>query len=155
MMLDRLEYIRSKIDIRLSQMDEDSRKYAIIHLYGVSQYASMLALQRGLDVELSAIAGMLHDIAQYQENIYQGHAERSGILAKELLMNTGMFQPDEITIIVQAIHHHSDKTNRHGPYDELLKDADVLQHYFYHPNQQISASEQYRLYYLLEAIKQK
>ena len=34
-------------------------------------------------------------------------------------------------IITTAISHHSDKNALHGPYDELLKDADVMDHCFY------------------------
>ena len=35
---------------------------------------------------------------------------------------------DEQTIIKSAIYHHSDKHHVHVEYDELLKDADVIQH---------------------------
>jgi len=35
---------------------------------------------------------------------------------------------DEIDIIITAISRHNDKNTVHKPYDELLKDADVMSH---------------------------
>ena len=36
-------------------------------------------------------------------------------------------------MIQSGIAHHSDKAGVHGPFEELMKDADVLQHYLYDP----------------------
>ena len=40
----------------------------------------------------------------------------------------------------------------HGPYDELLKDADVLQHYLYNTSDPIQENERLRLTVLLKEL---
>lgn len=150
--MDRLEYVRVRVDRILQKIeDEESRKYAYIHLYGVSQFASMLAKQQGLNMELCAIAGMLHDISTYIEGYSSKHALVSSEYSKNLLEKTQIFHADEIDVITQAIAHHSDKEQIDGPYEELLKNADVLQHYFYNPSQ-FPKKEQTRLDNLLEKL---
>ena len=47
----------------------------------------------------------------------------------------------EIETIATAIAKHSDKQAIHEPYDELLKDADVMSHCFYNPDFPISEWE--------------
>lgn len=150
--MDRLEYVRVRVDRILQKIeDEESRKYAYIHLYGVSQFAAMLAKRQGLNMELCAIAGMLHDISTYMEGYCGKHALLSSEYSKDLLEKTQIFNDDEIAVITQAIAHHSDKEQIDGPYEELLKNADVLQHYFYNPSQ-FPKKEQSRLDTLLETF---
>lgn len=45
-----------------------------------------------------------------------------------ILAKTGLFSVCEIGNITRAIANHSDKENVGLPLDEVLKDADVLQH---------------------------
>ena len=51
----------------------------------------------------------------------------------------------EVNIITQAIFNHRDKQNIHDQYDELIKDADVLQHFFYNSTLPIFEHEKNRL----------
>lgn len=149
--MDRLEYIRSKTDRILDNMTNDiSCKLAYIHLYGASQMAALLAKKRKLDIELACIAAMLHDISQYETGQHNDHAKLSAIRAEEILRNSEAFSDEEITIITSAIAFHSDKQNKHGDYEELLKDCDVLAHYFYNVNVPINNGDKVRLFYLLE-----
>lgn len=61
--MNRLECICNIVDRVLIERPElDHRHNGYVHLHGVSQFCSLLALKRGLDVELCAVAGMLHDI---------------------------------------------------------------------------------------------
>lgn len=154
--MDRLELVRMLVDQEIAKLSEESeRKYAYIHTYGVAQACSMLAALRKVDIELACISAMLHDIAIYKENSpHKDHANRSGIIAKEILEQTNVFEEREITIITHAILSHSDKANRHdGALAELLKDGDVLQHYLYNVNIEISSKDKVRLFYLLEELK--
>jgi hypothetical protein len=50
-----------------------------------------------------------------------------------------------VNTICQAILHHRAKGEVHAPMDELLKDADVLQHYLYNPGLKQQASEEPRI----------
>ena len=43
-----------------------------------------------------------------------------------------------ITNLLSVISKHNDKQAIHEPYDEILKDADVLSHCFYNPDFPIS-----------------
>ena len=152
--MDRLEYIRSKTDRILDTMQDDvSCKLAYVHLYGVSQMAALLAKKRKLNVELCCIAAMLHDISQYETGIHANHAYASSIRAKEILLATQEFSEEEINIITSAIAFHSDKHETHGDYEELLKDSDVLAHYFYNVNVPINEHDKVRLFYLLEELQ--
>ena len=48
--MSRLKELRNYIDEQLKKIeDEDERKSAIVHLYGVSLAATMIAKKRGLD----------------------------------------------------------------------------------------------------------
>lgn len=153
--MDRLELIREQTDAVIQKLvKEEERKFAYIHTYGVAQAAAMLATLRKLDVELCCIAAMLHDIALYAQNCpHLGHAQRSAEYAKLLLEKMEVFSEEEIRILTHVISVHSDKMNRHdGPISELLKDADVLQHYLYNPKIELSEKDKVRLFYLLEDL---
>jgi uncharacterized protein len=104
-----------------------------VHLYGVSAICTLLAVRRGLDVELCAVAGMLHDIATYETGDSHDHGRRGSVRARELLGELGGFSVEEVAAVADTIAVHSDKALVHGSMEELLKDADVLQHFLYNP----------------------
>lgn len=105
------------------------KKNAYDHLFGVSSICTLLAHQRHLDIELSAIIGLLHDYSTYITGTSFDHAYRSSMMVKQLL-NDLNFDEKEISIIVEAIKNHSDKDKIHDEYSELIKDADVLHQHF-------------------------
>lgn len=155
--MDRLEEIRMEADRVIMQLNQGEQKFAFIHLYAVSQFAAMLALMHHADTELCQVAAMLHDIAVYANNVPQkNHAQKSALLAKEMLIKNGHFSEEEITTIVHAIAVHSDKQVRDDTVcAEILKDADVLAHYLYNPKIPMSERDQVRLYYLLETLQKE
>ena len=133
--MNRLENIRQTVDHLLRQQpDEVERRCGFVHLYGVSAICALLAVRRGLDVELCATAGMLHDISAYETGDSTDHARRGASRARELLAEAGGFSSSEISSIAGAILTHSIKNQIDDPMAELLKDADVLQHYLYNPS---------------------
>lgn len=133
--MNRLEQLRLTVDrILRQQANETDRRCGCVHLYGVSSACALLAVSRGLDVELCPAAGMLHDISSYETGDSTDHAHRSASRAEEVLEESGAFSSDEIQSISEAIFLHSDKSTIHGPVPELLKDADVLQHFLYNPS---------------------
>lgn len=132
--MNRLEQVREIIDKLIQQVSHPGRRRCgFVHLYGVSATAVLLARLRGLDEEIAGVFGMLHDLATYETGDSNNHGPRSAVLAKQILDSTSAFSSEEITIIQSAISNHPDKKNIHEPYDELLKDADVLQHDIYNP----------------------
>ena len=143
--MNRLEVVRSQADSALTAVrDDEERRCAVVHLYGVSQGCALLALRRGENAELAAVAGMLHDLSAYTTGIRADHAAHGAILAAQLLRDTALFTEKEITCICEAIAHHSDKTDTHASFDEVLKDADVLQHALYAPCAAVTEKERAR-----------
>jgi uncharacterized protein len=127
-----VESVRQVVDgILRQQPDVEERRCGFVHLYGVAQSCALLALKRGLDPELCTIAGMLHDVWSYKTGDATDHAELGSVEAGEIMSELGCFTETEIATVGTAIAHHSDKGGVHNVVDELLKDADVLQHYLY------------------------
>jgi uncharacterized protein len=130
--MDRLEKLRQVVDeILRQQPDLEERRCGFVHLYGVAQTCALLAQKRGFDPLVCAVMGMLHDIATYRSGDPNNHARRSAVEAAVILKDTGGFSQEEIDQICQAISTHSAKDQVDGALAELLKDADVLQHYLY------------------------
>lgn len=128
--MNRLEKVRKVVDnILLKQLNIDERRCGYIHLYGVSSNGSLLALKRGLNSELCAIAGMLHDISRYKNGSDVEHARLSSLDARKIMNEIKSFSDEEINIVCSAISNHSNKQEIDDLYDEVLKDADVLTHY--------------------------
>ena len=143
--MDRIEKVREVVDEILLKMTKDeARRHAYLHLYGVSQACALLALKRKEDVELAVIAGMLHDIYTYANLDSRDHAHKGAEMAREILDSLHIFEEYEKDLICTAIYNHSDKSVVHGWLDEILKDADVMQHVLYNPLLDIKQHEQNR-----------
>ena len=133
----RIDSVRKLLDDDLKLInDEEIKRCAYVHLYGVGQAAAFLAMKRGYDkntAELADVAGMLHDYAKYIYNEEENHAEKSANCAREVLSKIPEFSISEIDQICEAIFNHSDKKEIGTYFDEILKDADEMQHYFRNP----------------------
>lgn len=151
--MNRLEKVREAVnDILEYHALEEDRGIAFIHLYGVSTFCSLLAIKRGLEPEMCAVAGMLHDIWTYKTGDSKGHAMHGAIEAKKIISELGIFTKEETKRICQMISTHSKKREFHDEYGELLKDADTLQHYLYNPSFKVIKKEKDRLLKLLKEL---
>jgi HD superfamily phosphodiesterase len=75
----RLESIKVLVNEMLLTIENTVKmRESCIHLYGVSAFASMLAMKRGQNPELAEIAGLLHDYYVYKTGIneFPGSAPR-------------------------------------------------------------------------------
>ena len=127
--MSRLKELRKYVDVEINKMeDQDKRTSAIAHLYGVSLAATMIAKKRGMDPEIASMAAMLHDLNAYKTGSYDDHAHLGSELAREILGKLGLTDETETDLICSAIYHHDDKLVVDGPMDEVLKDADVIDH---------------------------
>lgn len=143
--MNRIESVREYVDkVLLNMTDSEERRCAYVHLYGVAQACAMIATKRKLDLELSVIAGMLHDIYSYSAMDSADHAHKGSNMAIDILVSVGEFSDDEIKKICTAIYNHSDKDIINSEFDEMLKDADVMQHCLYNPLIEIKESEKAR-----------
>ena len=129
-MNNRLEILRSKVDDLILESGAHAGEF-FSHFYSVSKFAAVLALKRGLNPEIAQASGMLHDIYQVTGGTTEQHGAKGAVVAEGILRQIGLYTDEEIEIITTAIHWHSKKRKFHGPYDELLKDADVMSHFFY------------------------
>ena len=142
----RLKELRRFVDEELNRMeDPDKRTSAIAHLYGVSLSATILAKKRGLDTEIAAMAAMLHDLHAYKSGSYDDHAHLGAELARKVLDALKLTSPEETDVICSAIYHHDDKLVVDSPMDELLKDADVMDHCLKDISKPVKEKEQERL----------
>lgn len=143
--MNRVEKVRQIIDeILVNMTDHEERRCAYLHLYGVSQACALLSIKRKENVELAVIAGMLHDIYSYANMDSKDHAHKGAVMARNILDSLNIFSEEEKHLICTAIHNHSDKAIVHNSLDEILKDADVMQHVLYNPLFDIKQHEQKR-----------
>ena len=141
----RLKELRKYINSELEKMENtDDIISATNHLYGVSLAATILAKKRGLDPEIAAMAGMLHDMHAYKTGSYDDHAHKGADLAREILSELNLTSDEETDAICSAIYHHDDKYAIDAPMDELLKDADVIHHTMNDTSKAIKEKEQAR-----------
>ena len=141
----RLKELRKYVDRQLYKIeDEDKRTSAMVHLYGVSLAATMIAKKRGLAPEIASMAAMLHDLHAYKAGSYDDHAHKGADLAREILGELGLTDGTETDMICSAIYHHDDKLVVDSPMDEVLKDADVIHHCMNDLSKPIKEKEQAR-----------
>jgi uncharacterized protein len=108
--MNRLDEIRKIVDnMLMEQTNLEERRCGYVHLYGVSSTCSLLALKRGVNVELCAILGMLHDISSYKIGYSIDHAKLGSIEARKILNKIKCFSQEEIDIICSSIFSHSNK----------------------------------------------
>ena len=143
--MNRIEKVREVVDeFLLNMSNHEERRCAYLHLYGVAQACTLLAIKRKEDVELATIAGMLHDIYSYARMDSQDHAHKGAEMARDILDSLDIFTEDEKELICTAICNHSEKSMLHSGFDEILKDADVMQHVLYNPLFPVKQPEQKR-----------
>ncbi len=128
------------------------RDMAFIHTYGVAQLCSMLAAKRGLNPELAYISGLLHDIYTYYTGSSLCHAISGADMARVVIRVMNIFTDEEKAIILSSIFYHSDKAHIHDEYDEVLKDADAIQHYMNEACFHIFTPFRPRLFKVLEEL---
>ena len=143
--MSRLKELRKYVDAELNKMeDADKQTSAIAHLYGVSLVATMIAKKRGMDPEIASMAAMLHDLHAYKTGSYDDHAHKGADLAREILGELKLTDELETDIICSVIYHHDDKLVTDDPMDEVLKDADVIDHCLKDSSKSVKEKEQAR-----------
>ena len=129
-MQNRIEILRRYIEDFLysSRKDIRIRAFYYNHMVCVSQFCALIALRRGEDVELATMAGLLHDIYTFIYFDSTKHAKNGSILAREILDELKLTTEEETDKICSAVRHHSKKSGSFSPFDEVLIDADVMEH---------------------------
>ena len=142
--MDRIHAVENMAFTILDEIgDEVEKMEAIAHLSGVAKFSFLLASRRSVNPELAYISGILHDLYAFTHERKE-HALHGSVLALGVLKSLNTFNDDEIDAVVMAIKHHSDKTRVHDPLSEVLKDADVLDHFLSDPFQSPSVKDYQR-----------
>lgn len=129
--VERIESIRGLVqEMLLNSGGTCYKNKSGVHLYGVSNFASMLAIRRGQDQEVAGIAGLLQGYYFYKTGIKDFPGPNSADAVRPILRSTQLFSDDELHVILRAIFYHEDILRAHGPYEEIIKDAVLLQMYF-------------------------
>lgn len=116
--------VDSKVE---DEQRENSKVWELKHCASCVQIGRILALKRGLSVEIAEIICVLHDIYAIDTGKYENHAHEGALIAREILGKINKFTEEEIDLICDAIHNHSDKqVYSDNPYIELIKDSDVF-----------------------------
>lgn len=131
---DRYKLLEEKVFESVQKMKEEQKLPAVIHLSGVATLCSLLAAKRNLDVELCRSAGLLHDLWLFcncpvSVEQHVKHGFYGSLLAEKILRSVSHYSEEEIATICKMIENHNDKDVIQSEYDEILKDADALQHY--------------------------
>ncbi|MCM3172140.1 CHAP domain-containing protein [Paenibacillus sp. MER 99-2] len=142
----RMNQIRTLVNDMILNMDSPIRQQeASVRLYGVSSYAAILALKRGLETEISAIAGLLHQFYYYKTGIAHYPGVNSADTLRPLLRDLQIFSKEEQRRILRAIFYQEQLKQVNEPYDEIIKDAIILQAYVQHINQPVPQAFAQRL----------
>ena len=142
--MSRIKDLQKKVNhvLEKNMDDADKRAKAVAHLHGVALAAAILAKKRGQNAELATMAGMLHDLWAYKSGSYDDHAHLGADYARKVLGE--LTAPEETEIICSAIYHHDSKAEVDAPMDEILKDADVIDHSLSYPTKEVKAHEKER-----------
>jgi len=148
-MQDRVETLRYHLDDLFMDTDHLWADYVQDHMLVVSNFAAMLAEKRGLDPQIATMIALLHDIHTAFTGDTENHAMHGSHEARKILGKLAIVDDDEMETICHAIAKHSKKRKIHDEYSELIKDADVLSHYYYNTSYPIIEKDSARL----EALK--
>ncbi|MHA7584229.1 CHAP domain-containing protein [Paenibacillus vandeheii] len=144
--LKRVELVRALVLETLHIIENTSKKEeALVNLFGVSSFASLLAIRREQSSEIAAIAGLLHDFYFYKTGIKCFPGPNSADSVRPILRSTQIFTDEELSVILRAIFYQNDKHRVHGPYEEIIKDAILIQMYVQNPGYHFSKVEINRL----------
>lgn len=149
----RLHSVRVLVQELVAAIDSElQRQEACVSLNGVASFASMLAKKRGQNQELAAIIGLLHNYYFYRTGISLFPGPNSAESVRPLIRDMNIFTKEEQITILKAIFYHDDRGKVHGPYEEIVKDAYVLQMYFQNTKRCLSLQDASRLRNVLHEL---
>lgn len=127
--LERISKLLNRLEA--SEMDRD---YPItwerVHAISCAQLGRLLARERGVNIELAALACSLHDIGRWYTGRQVNHALHGEEPVREFLANM-LLSIGEKEEILEAVIHHSEKDKVSTPLVEVVKDADILDCYLH------------------------
>lgn len=111
-----------------------------VHLGSCTGIGQILAIKRGVDLELAAMACAIHDYGRIITGKQADHAVNAYAPLKEFLTACAMFSSEEVELLALSARNHSSKAETGTAIEEIVKDADVLDCYYY--GQELARPEQ-------------
>ena len=105
---------------------DTSLNWERIHLVSCARNGCFLALKRGVDEEIAAIACSVHDYGRIVTGKQESHAAAGYEPLKLFLAESGYFSDAEIELLAVTTRNHSNKAEVGTMLEEIVKDADVL-----------------------------
>jgi uncharacterized protein len=135
-----LEMLFEEMNVLINEGKELPVLWNVMHLYSSLQVAKILAMKRGLDLELAAITAAFHDIAVVVTTKTSDHAHNAEKYVREIIRcynekitnNHMQITEEELEIIINAVTKHSEiEIVSENSYVELLKDVDSFDKYLH------------------------
>lgn len=135
-----LEMLFDEMNVLIKEGGDLPVLWYVMHLYSSLQVAKILAMKRGLNVEIGAIAAALHDIAVIVTKQTNDHAKNGEKYVRKIIeaYNESIsndrlkISESELEIIVNSIIKHSEvEIFSEDSYVELLKDVDAYDKYLH------------------------
>lgn len=149
----RLDSVRSLVQELIGSIPcELQRQHAAARLSGVSAFATMLATRFGLDQELAAIAGLLHNFYEYRTGILNFPGSNSAEAVRPLLRDMGLWSTEEQTVILRSIFYQDQTDKPLGTFETILQYARLLHDYFLHTERHVAPQDAARLQEVLQVL---
>lgn len=103
----------------------------ISHFISSAQIAKIIAKKRNIKESLATATALVHDIYRIKTGLNENHAILGYELVKAFLEENSEFSNEEIEKVAVAVKNHSEKDKIGNPLEELIKDVDVFDSYFY------------------------
>ena len=110
---------------------EASSDWEKLHFSSTARIGTLLAVKRGIDKDLAAIACSCHDYGRIITGKEKNHAENGYPKVKDFLSKLDILSEGELKAIAAAVKNHSKKGEVGSPLEELVKDADIIDLYLY------------------------
>lgn len=129
-MMNRIFTLQTQLLAAIDEYAQLERDYPLswerLHLASCAKIGQLLAIKRGVDPELAAIACSLHDFGRIVTGRQANHAENGYEPVQRFLAACGGFSAEERECLALAAKNHSRKQEVGTPLEEIVKDADVL-----------------------------
>jgi uncharacterized protein len=135
-----LEMLFEEMNVLINEGRELPVIWNVMHLYSSLQVAKIVALKRGLDIEIAAIAAALHDVAVIVTKKTEDHAKNGEKYVREIIHDYNQvitndklkITDNELEIIITSVTKHSEvEIFSEDSYVELLKDVDAFDKYLH------------------------
>lgn len=132
-----VELMKQEIINRSNKFEEETKgtkdEYNLYHehVQYVYKYATMIAKEKDVDLEIVELSALLHDIAMTDSNLDRSkHNEYGSIIAEELLLKLN-YPIEKIEKVKHCILNHSSKRKEYRTTieEQILVDADAMAHF--------------------------